>query len=129
MIAKQYKEYTSAIIECAIEVHKELGPGLLESVYEICLGRLLEEKGIYIEVQKPLPVIFKDKPVGKEFYIDILVDGCIIVELKSVNELLPIHEAQIMTYMKLANIKLGLLINFNVSLLKNGIKRKIIGEL
>lgn len=129
MTTKQYNEYTSAIIECAIEVHKELGPGLLESVYEICLAQLLIEKEIYIEIQKPLPLIFRDKSIGKEFYIDILVDNCIIVELKSVSELLPIHEAQLMTYMKLANIKLGLLINFNVSLLKNGIKRKIIGEL
>ena len=101
----------------------------MESVYEVCLVQLLEEKEIYVEVQKSLPVIFKNKPVGKDFYIEILMDNCIIIELKSVNELLPIHEAQLMTYMKLANIKLGLLINFNLSLLKNGIKRKIIGEL
>lgn len=129
MRKKDYDAYTSAIIECAIEVHKELGPGLLESVYEVCLAELIEEKGIYIEVQKELPIFFRDKPTGKKFYIDILVDNCIILELKSVNEILPIHEAQLITYMKLSNIKLGLLINFNVQLLKNGIKRKILGHI
>lgn len=90
---------------------------------------MLLEKGIIVERQKTLPIIFRDKPVGKEFYIDLLVERKIIVELKSVSEILPIHEAQIMTYMKLAEVKLGLITNFNVTLLKNGIKRKIIGEI
>jgi hypothetical protein len=110
-------------------VHKELGPGLLESVYEVCLETLLIEKGILVERQKSLPIIFRNKPVEKEFYIDLLIEREIIVELKSINEILPIHEAQLITYMKLADVKLGLLINFNVTLLKNGIKRKIIGEI
>jgi GxxExxY protein len=129
MTRREYNDYTSAIIECAIEVHKELGPGLLESVYEVCLETLLIEKGILVERQKSLPIIFRNKPVGKEFYIDLLIEREIIVELKSINEILPIHEAQLITYMKLADVKLGLLINFNVTLLKNGIKRKIIGEI
>ena len=127
MTRREYNDYTSAIIECAIEVHKELGPGLLESVYEVCLETLLIEKGILVERQKSLPIIFRNKPVGKEFYIDLLIEREIIVELKSINEILPIHEAQLITYMKLADVKLGLLINFNVTILKNGIKRKIIG--
>lgn len=129
MTRREYNDYTSAIIECAIEVHKELGPGLLESVYEVCLETLLIDKGIRVERQKPLPIIFRNKPVGKEFYIDLLVEREIIVELKSVNEILPIHEAQLITYIKLADLQLGLLINFNFTLLKNGIKRKIIGEI
>ena len=129
MTRREYNDYTSAIIECAIEVHKELGPGLLESVYEVCLETLLIEKGILVERQKSLPIIFRNKPVGKEFYIDLLIEREIIVELKSINEILPILEAQLITYMKLADVKLGLLINFNVTLLKNGIKRKIIGEI
>ena len=129
MTRREYNDYTSAIIECAIEVHKELGPGLLESVYEVCLETLLIEKGILVERQKSLPIIFRNKPVGKEFYIDLLIEREIIVELKSINEILPIHEAQLITYMKLADVKLGLLINFNVTLLNNGIKRKIIGEI
>ena len=129
MTRREYNDYTSAIIECAIEVHKELGPGLLESVYEVCLETLLIEKGILVERQKSLPIIFRNKPVGKEFYIDLLIEREIIVELKSINEILPIHEAQLITYMKLADVKLGLLINFNVTILKNGIKRKIIGEI
>jgi GxxExxY protein len=129
MTRREYNDYTSAIIESAIEVHKELGPGLLESVYEVCLETLLIEKGILVERQKSLPIIFRNKPVGKEFYIDLLIEREIIVELKSINEILPIHEAQLITYMKLADVKLGLLINFNVTLLKNGIKRKIIGEI
>ena len=129
MTRREYNDYTSAIIECAIEVHKELGPGLLESVYEVCLETLLIEKGILVERQKSLPIIFRNKPVEKEFYIDLLIEREIIVELKSINEILPIHEAQLITYMKLADVKLGLLINFNVTILKNGIKRKIIGEI
>ena len=129
MTRREYNDYTSAIIECAIEVHKELGPGLLESVYEVCLETLLIEKGILVERQKSLPIIFRNKPVEKEFYIDLLIEREIIVELKSINEILPIHEAQLITYMQLADVKLGLLINFNVTLLKNGIKRKIIGEI
>jgi len=129
MTRREYNDYTSAIIESAIEVHKELGPGLLESVYEVCLETLLIEKGILVERQKSLPIIFRNKPVEKEFYIDLLIEREIIVELKSINEILPIHEAQLITYMKLADVKLGLLINFNVTLLKNGIKRKIIGDI
>jgi GxxExxY protein len=78
MTRREYNDYTSAIIECAIEVHKELGPGLLESVYEVCLETLLIDKGIRVERQKPLPIIFRNKPVGKEFYIDLLVEREII---------------------------------------------------
>jgi len=112
-----------------MEVHSELGPGLLESVYEICVIEVLERKGINVSSQVSLPVTFQGSVLDKEFIIDLLVEGKVILELKAVEVLLPIHEAQLVTYLKLADKKLGLLINFNVPLLKQGIKRKINGNL
>ena len=120
MIGKQ-------IVDAAFEVHSELGPGLLESVYEICLVEELKERGLTVERQVKLPVVYKDKILQKEFIIDILVEKCVIIELKAVEMLLPVHEVQTLTYMKLADMKLGYLINFNVPLIKQGIKRKING--
>jgi GxxExxY protein len=119
---------TSTIIGAAIEVHKELGPGLLESVYELCLCKLLFEKGLKVERQKTLPIVFRGEKLAKDFFIDILVEDEIILELKSVDIIMPIHEAQLLTYLKLADKRLGLLINFNVVLLKEGIRRRINGE-
>ncbi|AHW59890.1 hypothetical protein FH5T_10520 [Draconibacterium orientale] len=115
------------IVDAAFEVHSELGPGLLESVYEICLVEELKERGLTVERQVKLPVVYKDKILQKEFIIDILVEKCVIIELKAVEMLLPVHEVQTLTYMKLADMKLGYLINFNVPLIKQGIKRKING--
>ena len=107
----------------------ELGPGLMESVYETCVIEELNKQNIRVKNQVLLPVIYKGKTLEKEFIIDLLVEEKIILELKSVEVILPIHEAQLVTYLKLANKKLGLLINFNVSLLKDGIRRKINGNL
>ena len=115
------------IIGAAIEVHKELGPGLLESVYEACLYHELKKQGVSVDCQVDLPIIYKGEITNKTYRIDMLVENCVIVELKSVDTVNPIHEAQLLTYMKLLNINLGLLINFNVELLKNGIKRRILG--
>ena len=115
------------IIGAAIEVHKELGPGLLESVYEACLYHELKKQGVSVDCQVDLPIIYKGEITNKTYRIDMLVENCVIVELKSVDTINPIHEAQLLTYMKLLNINLGLLINFNVELLKNGIKRRILG--
>lgn len=126
---ENYNELSGKIIECCIEVHKELGPGLMESVYEICLISVLKKKNLKVERQVSLPVIFKGEKLAKEFIIDILVDDKIILELKSVELILPVHEAQLVTYLKLSDKKLGLLINFNVPLLTQGIKRKINGDL
>jgi len=126
---ENYNELSGKIIECCIEVHKELGPGLMESVYEICLISVLKKKNLKVESQVSLPVIFKGEKLAKEFIIDILVDDKIILELKSVELILPVHEAQLVTYLKLSDKKLGLLINFNVPLLTQGIKRKINGDL
>ncbi|MES2394549.1 MAG: GxxExxY protein [Bacteroidota bacterium] len=126
---ENYNELSGKIIECCIEVHKELGPGLMESVYEICLISVLKKKNLKVASQVSLPVIFKGEKLAKEFIIDILVDDKIILELKSVELILPVHEAQLVTYLKLSDKKLGLLINFNVPLLTQGIKRKINGDL
>lgn len=124
-----YNAITARIIKCAIEVHKELGPGLMESVYEVCLKRTLLKEGLDIRTQVVVPVCFKGEVLDKEFVIDVLVENEIILELKSVETVLPVDEAQLVTYLKLANKKLGLLINFNVVLLKDGIKRRINGKL
>ena len=117
---------TEKIIGCAIEVHKVLGPGLLESAYEECLAFELERAGLNIKGQKAVPVVYKEIKLECGYRIDILVENSVVIELKTVDEFNPVHEAQILTYMKFAKKTLGLLINFNVTLLKEGIKRYII---
>ncbi len=114
---------TSRIIGCAIEVHKILGPGLLESAYEECLAFELRKAGFSILRQIAVPVVYQDIKLDCGYRIDILVENEIVIELKTVEFFAPVHEAQILTYMKFAKKNLGLLINFNVVLLKNGIKR------
>jgi len=126
---KDYNNLSQQIIHCCMEVHKELGPGLMESVYEICAENVMLKEGLYVQRQVILPVTFKGEKLDKEFVIDTLVNDLIILEFKSVEHILPVHEAQLVTYLKLANKKLGLLINFNVPLLKEGIRRKINGNL
>jgi GxxExxY protein len=114
---------SNTIIGCAIEVHRNLGPGLLESTYEQCLAYELSLKNIKFKTQVSLPIIYKDIKLDCGYRVDFLVEDKLIVELKSVEKLLNIHEAQLLTYLNLSKIKIGLLINFNVKLLKNGIKR------
>jgi GxxExxY protein len=116
---------TAKILDASIDVHKNLGPGLLESVYEHCLYRELQNRGLNVKQQVYLPVIYKGEDIDLNFRMDLLVEDEIVIELKSVETILPIHEAQILTYLKLADKKLGLLINFNVPLLKNGFRRFI----
>ncbi|MBP3712250.1 MAG: GxxExxY protein [Bacteroidaceae bacterium] len=118
---------SNTIIGAAIEVHRELGPGLLESVYEECLRVELEKKGLKVETQVDFPLIYKGIETGKDFRIDLLVEDVFIVELKAVESIKPLHEVQLLTYMKLSGVHMGLLINFNVPVLKEGIKRKING--
>lgn len=126
MISKaEFEKIGKKIVQASYEVHKELGPGLLESVYEICLIEELKSMNLKVERQVKLPVNFKGKALNKEFIIDLLVEDCIIIELKAVEILLAVHEVQLVTYMKLADIKLGYLINFNVPVIKQGIKRKV----
>ena len=116
---------THEIIGGAIEVHRALGPGLLESAYEACLAFELAERGLKIEQQKPLPVVYKDVQLECGYRLDLLVEDAVIVELKSVSELAPIHKAQVISYLKLSDCKVGLLINFNVEVLKDGIRRLV----
>lgn len=120
---KREDSLSNAIIGAAIEVHKQLGPGLLESAYEVCLAHEFTLRQIPFERQKPLPVIYKSVNLDVGYRLDLLVDGLVVVELKVVESFAPIHEAQMITYLKLTNCKLGLLLNFNVRLMKNGIKR------
>ena len=121
----ELNEITEKIIGCCIEVHKQLGPGLLESIYESALCIELNRKSMEFERQRLLPVNYKGERIG-EFRIDLLVEGSVVVELKSVERFDPVFEAQILSYMKLGQYKIGLLINFNSKLLKDGIKRFII---
>jgi len=122
-------EIAKKIIGLALEVHKALGPGLLESAYKECLAFKLQNSGIQIQKEKPMPLIYENVKLDYGYRIDLLVENKVVIEIKSVEGLNDVHFAQILTYMKLGEYKLGLLINFNVSLLKNGIKRVINGYL
>lgn len=113
------------IIGKAIEVHRQLGPGLLESAYQECLEYELNENGLYVEKEKALPIIYKKIKLDHGYRIDLLVEKRVVIEIKTVERLTDVHAAQVLTYMKLGNYKLGLLINFDVILLKSGIKRFI----
>jgi GxxExxY protein len=121
-----YEQLTGQIIGAAIEVHKALGPGLLESAYEECLCRELRLRGLGFERQITVPVIYKGLSLDCGYRIDLLVDRAVVVELKSVDTVLPIHEAQLLTYMKLLEKRVGLIINFNVPILTKGIFRKVL---
>jgi GxxExxY protein len=116
-------QLSEKIIGCAIQVHKSLGPGLLESAYEECLFHELKQLGLFVEKQKPLPLIYKDVKLDIGYRLDLLVEKKVIVELKSVEALNDVHIAQMITYLKLSGCKLGLLINFNVLRLVDGLKR------
>ena len=118
-------DLTGKIIGAAIEVHKALGPGLLESAYEECLCYEFQQKKMSFERQKPLPVIYKEVKLDCGYKLDVVVENIIILELKACEKIEPIHEAQLLTYLKLSGMKVGLLINFNVPVLKDGIKRLV----
>ena len=122
----RFDDLSNQVIGCALEVHRALGPGLLESTYEQCLAHELSLRCIPFKTQWPLPVEYKGVCLDCGYRVDIFVDDKLIVELKSVDQFLPIHEAQLLTYMKLAKIPTGLLINFNVKLLRNGIRRFVL---
>ena len=123
----QINDLTNQIIGAAIAVHRDLGPGLLESAYEACLAFELAKRGLRVEQQKPLPVHYQGVDLDCGYRIDLLVEKRVIVELKAVERLEPIHNAQLLSYLKLSGLRLGLLINFNVLVLKNGIKRIALG--
>lgn len=127
MFEKERNNLSKIILDAAIEVHKQLGPGFLESVYEICLCKELSNRNIAFERQVYLPVVYKKEKLDVDFRIDILVEKEIIIELKAVDEIHPVHHAQLLTYLKLHNKRLGLLINFNSPRLVDGFKRLING--
>ncbi|RZB37172.1 MAG: hypothetical protein SRB2_01441 [Desulfobacteraceae bacterium Eth-SRB2] len=122
----EFDELSNKVIGCTIEVHRNLGPGLLESTYEQCLAHELKIEGMPFKLQYPLPVEYKGIKLDCGYRIDLLVANSLIVELKSVENVLPIHQAQLLTYMKLSGIKIGLLMNFNVKYMKDGIKRMVL---
>lgn len=115
-----------SILDCSFKLHSALGPGLLESAYNECLYYDLEQSGYRVEKQKPLPLIYKEVKLDAGYRIDLLVENCVIIEIKSVDALADIHLAQVLTYLKLSGCKLGLLVNFNVVHLKEGIKRVVL---
>lgn len=116
-------EISQIIIDCSIQIHKQLGPGLLESVYEEVLAHVLNNRGLNCQRQKGIPVIYDEVKLELGFRADIIVENKVIIELKSVETILDVHKKQLLTYLKLTDLKLGLLINFNVNLLKEGITR------
>jgi len=119
-------QVTEQVIGAAIEVHKALGPGLLESAYEECLSRELSLRGVPSERQVPLPVDYKGTRLDCGYRLDFLVAGAVIVEIKAIGVIEPIHEAQLLTYLRLGKCKVGLLINFNVPVLKDGVRRRVL---
>jgi GxxExxY protein len=122
-------EISKIVFECALKVHKNLGPGLLESAYEECLFYELKKSNLIVEKQKALPLIYEEVKLDVGYRIDIIVENKFIIEVKSVESLNEVHLTQVLTYLRLSNCKLGLLINFNVKLLKDGVRRIINGEL
>jgi GxxExxY protein len=114
---------TGKIVDASIKVHTHLGPGLLESAYEACLAYELRQRGLDVDVQVPLPIRYGEVQLDVGYRLDLLVESCVIVELKSVEKMIPLYDAQLLSYLKLSGNRIGLLINFNVTHLKNGIKR------
>ncbi len=125
MSREHLNKLSKIILDSSIEVHRNLGPGLLESVYEVCLCKELNLRNINLQRQISLPVEYKNEKLDADFRIDVLVENEIIIELKAVEFLLPVHEAQLLTYLKLADKRLGFLINFNVPKLVDGFKRRV----
>ena len=125
----QLNKTTETIIGAAIRVHRVLGPGLLESAYEACLAYELRKTGLVVEQQKPVPLVYEEVKLECGYRMDLLVEHSVVVEVKSVDALAPIHEAQTLSYLKLSGCKLALLINFNVTVLKDGIRRFINGTI
>jgi GxxExxY protein len=120
-------QLTNEIIGSAIEVHRNLGPGLLESTYEACMAFELQQRDLNVERQLELPILYKGKKLEHNYRIDLIVNNQVIIELKSINKIEPIHDAQLLTYLKLANKRYGLILNFNVPVMRQGIRRLLNG--
>lgn len=120
---RDVEEVSAVVVDAALQLHRDLGPGLLESVYEAVLAKMLEEEGLPVERQKPVPIHYRGIEISEGFRLDLLVDNQLIVELKSVEKIHPVHPKQLLTYLRLMDLPLGLLINFGAPLLKEGLKR------
>ena len=120
-------ELAKIVVDASLKVHKALGPGLLESVYQAVLSHELRQRGLSVDTEVSIPIIYDQLKLETGFRADLIVEGCLLVELKSVEQISPVHKKQVLTYLRLANIKLGLLINFNEELIKNGIHRVVNG--
>ncbi len=125
-VPERTDQVAKAVVDAAFKVHSKLGPGLLESVYQACMAYELKKKGLFVEVEQTQPIIYEDIQIGSAFRLDLLVEKCVIVELKAVEMVLPVHRAQLLTYLKLSGHRVGLLINFNVPLIKQGIQRLVL---
>ena len=125
-IPKRVEQVTTQVIDAALAVHRALGPGLLESVYETCLCHEMAKRGLAFQRQLSLPIVYDGIRLDAGLRIDVLVEECVVVELKAVERMLPLYEAQLLTYLKLTGKRLGLLVNFNVPLFKDGIKRLVL---
>ncbi|MFC1835483.1 GxxExxY protein [Thermodesulfobacteriota bacterium] len=126
LIPERTDRIAGCIVDAAFRVHSNLGPGLLESVYEACLTHELKKRGMRVERQRPVPIVYDGIRLQTELRLDMLVQDYVLIELKTVESLLPVHHAQVLTYLKLSGLRLGLLINFNVPLIKKGIKRIVL---
>jgi GxxExxY protein len=122
---EKLNKITETIISGAINVHRTLGPGLLESAYEACMVFELAQAGLKVEQQKPLPIVYREVKLECGYRLDLMIENEVIIEVKSIEKLMPIHQAQLLSYLKLSECKVGLLINFNVKVLKDGIKRVV----
>ena len=122
---EKLNKITETIISGAINVHRTLGPGLLESAYEACMVFELAQAGLKVEQQKPLPIVYREVKLECGYRLDLMIENEVIIEIKSIEKLMPIHQAQLLSYLKLSECKVGLLINFNVKVLKDGIKRVV----
>jgi GxxExxY protein len=120
------EEISGMIVDSAVQIHRTFGPGLLESAYQKCLAHELTKRGLTVECEVTLPIIYDGQEIETGYRIDMLVNDCIIIENKTVEEILPVHQAQLLTYMRLSKIKLGFLLNWKVSLMKHGIKRMVL---
>jgi GxxExxY protein len=122
-ISTETNKISEMIVDSALAVHKKMGPGLLEGIYESCLVKEFQKRNIRFERQKQVPVFYGDEPLDEKLRLDLMVEDKVVVEIKAVDELMPIHEVRVLTYLKLTGCEVGLLINFNVKLIKNGIQR------
>ena len=125
-ISERLDAIAKVVVDAAFDVHSKLGPGLLESIYEVCLAHALVKRGLTVERQVALPVVYDDLRLDAGYRLDLLVEGCIVVEIKAVEQVIPVHKAQMLTYLKLTGHRLGFLINFNVPLIRDGIKRIVL---